>query len=156
MMTSTEMMMNNNLINGSDALALHRQAAALFNREQRSGQLRRLLAWLTGHSNRLHPLCHRKANGHYLGTRTVAINQIHGSESRSEDFDFFFHPLQGRSMSRWVSVALARQNGVALPPVELIKVGDEYFVRDGHHRVSVARALGWAFIDARVTKLELK
>ena len=82
----------------------------------------------------------------------MAIDQIHGSENRSEDFDFSFHPLQGRSMQRWVSVALARQNGKVLPPVELIKVGEEYYVRDGHHRVSVAHAFGESFIEAEVTE----
>ncbi len=152
MMSSVEMMMNDNMINASGPLAQHRQVAALFSREQRSARLRRFFAWLTGHSTRLHQLCQRTVNGHYLGARTVAIDQIHGSESRSEDFDFFFHPLNGRSMNRWVSVALARQNGVALPPVELIKVGEEYYVRDGHHRVSVAHAFGEAFIEAEVTE----
>ena len=91
-----------------------------------------------------------RLNGHYLGTRTVAIDEIKGSESRAEDFDTSFHPLNGRSMYRWVNVAVARKSGVAMPPVELIKVGDEYFVRDGHHRISVARAFGQLFIEAQV------
>ena len=49
-----------------------------------------------------------------------------------------------------VNVAVARKTGVALPPVELIKVGEEYYVRDGHHRVSVAHAFGECYIDAVV------
>ncbi len=126
----------------------------LFNNQQRQGRARRLLAWITHRSSKLKTLCKCAVqlglNGHYLGTRTVAIDAIKGSESRVEDFDTSFHPLNGRSMHRWVNVAVARKSGVALPPVELIKVGEEYYVRDGHHRVSVAQAFGENFIDAIV------
>ena len=66
------------------------------------------------------------------------------------DFDAQFRPTQTHSQGRWLSVATARLQGVPLPPVELIQVGDTYFVRDGHHRVSVARALGELDIDAEV------
>jgi hypothetical protein len=82
--------------------------------------------------------------------RTVPIEQIRGSESRSGDFDRDFNPLQDHHKRRWLSVAGARERGKALPPVELIQVGDVYFVRDGHHRVSVARALGQRNIEARI------
>jgi ParB-like chromosome segregation protein Spo0J len=44
------------------------------------------------------------------------------------------------------------RRGLTLPPVDLIRVGESYFVRDGHHRVSAARALGQAFIEATVTE----
>src|SRR5512140_3358092 len=105
----------------------------LFNYQQRQGRFQRLLAWITRRSNNLKTLCkcamEFRLNGHYLGTRTVAIDKIKGSESRAEDFDTSFHPLNGRSMHRWVNVAVARKSGVAMPPVELIKVGDEYYVR---------------------------
>ena len=57
--------------------------------------------------------------------------------------------------SRWLSIAAARLNGQAIPAVELIKAGDTYAVRDGHHRISVARALGEDYIDTRVTAWEL-
>jgi hypothetical protein len=56
---------------------------------------------------------------------------------------------------RWLSVARALEKGVALPPVELIQLGDRYFVRDGHHRISVARAMRQDEIEATVTVLEL-
>ncbi len=49
-------------------------------------------------------------------------------------------------------IAIARLTGETLPPVDLVKVGDFYFVRDGHHRISVARALGQQFVDAIVVK----
>jgi hypothetical protein len=54
-------------------------------------------------------------------------------------------------MNRWLSVAAARDQGKGLPPVVLVQVGDVYFVRDGHHRIAVARALGQLDIEAQVT-----
>lgn len=91
---------------------------------------------------------------HYAGIQTVPIRQIHGSEGRNSDFDRNFNPLHKRTMQRWMRVYDAWQDGVALPPVELVQVGDEYYVRDGHHRISVAQALGNQYIDAEVTVLE--
>lgn len=87
----------------------------------------------------------------HAGIHSVPIHQIHGSEGRSRDFSRDFRPLQSHTRQRWINVAAARQRGVALPPVELVQVGDVYFVRDGHHRISVARARGEMFIDAEVS-----
>jgi hypothetical protein len=84
------------------------------------------------------------------GTRTVAIAQICGSEDRAGDFDCDFNPIQDHTHDRWLGIASALQRGRTLPPVALIQVGDRYFVRDGHHRVSVARALGQRAIEATV------
>jgi hypothetical protein len=86
-----------------------------------------------------------------LGTRPVPIDRILGSEGRGKDFDTGFRPLGTHTRGRWVRVAEAMYMSVALPPVELIQVGDIYFVRDGHHRISVARALGQTKIEAHVT-----
>src|SRR6266508_3609036 len=72
-------------------------------------------------------------------------------EGRCDDFDVGFHPLKEHTEERWVSVARAQLRGLGLPPVELIQMGDAYFVRDGHHRISVAAALGQQEIDAVVT-----
>jgi len=55
----------------------------------------------------------------------------------------------------WMGIAMARQQGIAMPAVQLIQVGDLYFVRDGHHRMSVARALGEAYVEAEVTVWEV-
>jgi hypothetical protein len=82
----------------------------------------------------------------------VALEEILGSESRSDDFDRSFHPLSSKTQSRWVSIAVARTTGETLPPVELIKVGEAYYVRDGHHRLSVAHAFGEHYIEAIVTE----
>jgi hypothetical protein len=87
----------------------------------------------------------------YAGIRNVAISQVRGSEGRCNDFDIDFNPIQDHCMSRWLRVAAARDQGKVLPPVVLVQVGDVYFVRDGHHRISVARALGQLDIEAEVT-----
>jgi hypothetical protein len=89
-------------------------------------------------------------NRHYVGVQSVLIELIQGSEGRPDDFDRAFNPLHERSRSRWLSVASIRLTGAPLPPVELIQSGDIYFVRDGHHRISVAKALGEQYIDAEV------
>jgi hypothetical protein len=88
--------------------------------------------------------------------RTVEMARIRGSEGRSEDFDGAFRPLKEHARGKWMSVALARLKGVVLPVVELAQVGDVYFVLDGHHRISVARAFGQESIDAAVTVWEVE
>ena len=96
-------------------------------------------------------------NDHYAGTRTtVPIRQIKGSQGRSHDFDPNFNPIQDHTKLRWLSVARARQAGKSLPPVKLAQVEDIYFVQDGHHRISVARALGQQDIEAEVTVWQLR
>jgi hypothetical protein len=87
----------------------------------------------------------------HAGLHTVPIEQIRGSEGRSNDFDRSFYPLQDHCKGRWLRVAQARNGDKVLPPVELVQVGGVYFVRDGHHRISVARALGQLDIEAEVT-----
>ncbi len=124
------------------------------------GWMGRIWAKVTGRSRRLLDLnavrasC-RVRSSHYAGTRAVSIDQIHGSEGRSDDFDADFRPTSNRTRSRWLSVAAAVQMGKTLPPVDLVLIGDRYFVRDGHHRISVARALGQTAIDAEVTVLDV-
>jgi hypothetical protein len=87
----------------------------------------------------------------YAGGRTVPLDQIRGSEGRAGDFDRDFHPLRTHTRERWVGIAEARRQGKELPPVSLVQVGGVYFVRDGHHRVSVASAFGQRTVEARVS-----
>jgi hypothetical protein len=130
-------------------------ANSLYTRAHKRGQWGQLWASLTGRSRALlalgkvHAACpvQSQSDG---GICTVPINQIRGSENRSTDFDCDFNPLQEHNRDRWLSIAEARERGKALPPVALIQVGDLYFVRDGHHRISVARALGQKAIEAKV------
>jgi hypothetical protein len=90
---------------------------------------------------------------HSAGLQVVPLDQIMGSVGRGRDFDRRFRPTSGRSRGRWEQIAAAARRGEAFPPVDLVKVGEVYFVRDGHHRVSVARALGRPDIDAYVTEV---
>jgi len=136
------------------------KARAFFQQAQRKGMVRRIFAALTGRSNRLMDLSTLESQGHaysqhYAGIRTVSISKIQGSEGRTKDFDRNFNPLSGRSLDRFTSIFVARQQDVPLPPVDLIQVGDVYFVRDGHHRLSVARAVGATEVDAEVTEFRL-
>ncbi len=90
----------------------------------------------------------------YLGLQVVPLANIVGSQGRAREFDRAFSPRQEYSKSRWVSIDTAHYKAVTLPPVNLIKIGEDYFVTDGNHRVSVARARGQEFIDAYVTELD--
>jgi hypothetical protein len=133
-----------------------RAALRLYHRTRRRGWLGRLWSVMTGRDEHLIDLRlvvarHQIGNRCDEGCRMVALRQIHGSEGRCRDFDANFRPLQPHCATRWLGVAMAWKTGTALPPVSLIRVGDVYFVRDGHHRVSVARALGQAEIEAEVT-----
>jgi hypothetical protein len=88
-----------------------------------------------------------------LGLRVVPLHSIVGTIDRARDFDRGFRPTSRRVRSRWEQIAAAMRRGESMPPVDLVKVGELYFVRDGHHRVSVARALGMSDIDAYVTEV---
>ncbi|MCG8350511.1 MAG: hypothetical protein MI924_22315 [Chloroflexales bacterium] len=90
-------------------------------------------------------------NQRFSGCQAVLVSQICGSEGRSREFDTAFRPLMRANGARWRRIAHAALSGIELPPVELIRIGTHYFVRDGHHRISVARALGQIEIDATVT-----
>jgi len=89
------------------------------------------------------------------GVRLVSLNQIVGSTGRSSDFDLAFYPRQNLGEDRWVNVAKAQNQGRKLPPVLLYKVGEAYFVEDGNHRVSVARANGVTTIQANVIEFDV-
>ncbi len=88
-----------------------------------------------------------------LGLQVVALDTILGTVDRGRDFDRRFRPTSRRVRSRWERIAAAMRRGEAMPPIDLMRIGEIHFVRDGHHRVSVARALGRADIDAYVTEV---
>jgi hypothetical protein len=85
------------------------------------------------------------------GAAVVPLDAIVGTVDRQREFDRRFRPTSGRVRSRWEHIAAAMRRGDSLPPVDLLRIGEIYFVRDGHHRVSVARALKLTDIDAYVT-----
>lgn len=86
----------------------------------------------------------------YRGVKTIRVDQIAGSLNRYHEFDSVFLPASDTLSERWQSVNRAFYQEISLPPVVLYKVGDVYFVVDGHHRVSVARRQGQLFIEAEV------
>lgn len=86
----------------------------------------------------------------YAGIKVVQISSIIGSEGRISDFDSGFHPMREVARERWINIAMAHIARLPLPPIHLIQIGDSYFLRDGHHRVSVARTFGQTAMDAEV------
>jgi hypothetical protein len=90
----------------------------------------------------------------HAGVRPVEVIKIVGSANRHQDFDRSFLPRHAHSAERWKRVDRAHHEGVKLPPPLLLKVGDFYFVYDGHHRTSVARAHGVATIEADVIEYD--
>lgn len=136
-----------------------KQALKCFEHARFSARFYRLMNALRRRAGRLMDLnllpVSRISNRHYGGVRAVLINQIYGTLGRGEDFDDQFHPLDERSRDRWVTIAILRLQGQPVDAVRLIQVGDHYFVEDGHHRISVARTLGQAVVDAEVTVWEV-
>jgi hypothetical protein len=122
---------------------------------------RQLLAFLTGRRNDLLSFEQvreklRIGGPIYRGVQTVRVDHIVGSVNRYKDFDRAFLPKQDFTADRWQRVNRAWYEDVSLPPVLLYKVGEVYFVVDGHHRVSVAREQGQEFTDAEVRECQVK
>lgn len=92
----------------------------------------------------------------YKGIQTIPVKNIIGSESRYQDFSSAFYPKSHLLQRRWESIDAAQMDDVILPPISVYKLGDWYFVRDGNHRVSVARSTGQVYIDAEVVELSTK
>lgn len=131
-------------------------AAALFDRARRTAIAKRFLNALRPKVRQIRHLCGCAAADHYEGVRVVRVADIRGSESRADEFDIDFNPLAEHLEDRWVRVAVAMQEGIPLPLIELIELDGEYYVRDGHHRVSVARALGIDQLEAVVIRYGLR
>jgi hypothetical protein len=89
-----------------------------------------------------------------LGVQTIPIGSVVGTVDRRPDsFDRSFRPRSPELRARWERIAAARRRGIAMPPIDVYRVGQIHFVKDGHHRVSVARALGETTIEARVREV---
>jgi hypothetical protein len=88
-----------------------------------------------------------------LGEQTIPLDSIVGTVDRSREFDRAFRPTSQRVRERWERINLAQRTGTAMPPIDVYRIGDMHFVKDGHHRVSVARALGHTDINAYVTEV---
>jgi hypothetical protein len=91
-----------------------------------------------------------------VGLETIPLDSIVGTVGRTREFDRSFRPTSNRTRPRWERIANAQRRGEDMPPISVYRIGDMHFVRDGHHRVSVARAQGRDAIDAYVTEVETR
>jgi uncharacterized ParB-like nuclease family protein len=137
------------------------RARQLFNDMMFNGIKHRLVNRITG--KRLSLLAFEEvrdsmqlAGQHDAGLQTLEICQIIGSVGRSNDFDAGFHLVAGELTMRWMDIARAIFNGREMPPIEVYKVDNNYFVIDGNHRVSVMKTLGQDFIEAHVIEMHLE
>jgi len=96
----------------------------------------------------------RPNNEVYMGMQTIPVNLIIGSEGRYQDFDNRFFPKSMHLKNRWEHIDMAHIQEISLPSISLYELGGVYFVRDGNHRVSVAKSKGIEFIDAEVVSLQ--
>ena len=131
------------------------QARADFQRARFKAFMNRVWASLSGKPSTLLSYDEIKEKLHiggpiYRGVQTVRVDQITGSLNRYHEFDRVFLPASDTLAARWQRVNRAFYEEVSLPPVVLYKVGQVYFVVDGHHRVSVAREQGQIYIEAEV------
>lgn len=131
------------------------RADSLYRAARFAGQVSKFLSWIARRRDTLVDAAVIKPGqiiqSSYSGLKPVRIGNIIGSVSRPADFDQAFHPLKEYDHGRWIRIAVLKLLGVDLLPVELIRVRGFYFISDGHHRISVASALGQESIDARVT-----
>jgi Domain of unknown function (DUF4032) len=136
------------------------QAMEDFERAFQKGFWRQILRRLQGKSNELIaydavreriPIIGQR----YLGLQEVELDKIIGSLGRYRDFDRAFLPKGKWIKDRWVNVDMAHYQEITLPPVDLYKMGDIYFVKDGNHRISVALQKGQSYIDAFVTEINV-
>jgi hypothetical protein len=131
------------------------QARTDFQRARFKAFMNRLWATLSGKPTTLLSYDEIKEKLHiggpiYRGVKTVQVEQIAGSLNRYHEFDRVFLPASDKLADRWQSINRAFYQEISLPPVVLYKVGEVYFVVDGHHRVSVAREQGQIYIEAEV------
>lgn len=131
------------------------QARADFQRARFKAFVNRVWGTLSGRPSTLLSYDEIKEKLHiggpiYRGVQTVLVEQIVGSLNRYHEFDRVFQPASDKLAARWQSVNRAFYQEISLPPVVLYKVGQVYFVVDGHHRVSVAREQGQIYIEAEV------
>lgn len=132
-----------------------------WNQARRAAFAQDILAALTHRSADLLPFdeVRRKLqlrDVYYAGLQDVPLDQIVGSIGRYNDFSRAFFPRQDKLQDRWQRIERLALSGGGFPPVELYKVGQAYFVRDGNHRVSVARQLGAPTIQAYVWEYETR
>jgi hypothetical protein len=129
-------------------------AQSAFSREQRRRRRQRAIHWVLRR-----PRPELRSLGDVRVRRperlqTIALASIVGTAEASKalTFDGCFRPMSA-SRRRWEGLWMAGRRGAALPPISVYRLDGRHFVRDGHHRVSVAHSLGMASIEAEVTEI---
>lgn len=137
--------------------SVYRTAEEMFERAYFRAQVRHIWGLLVRNPCELKFLdVTMEIEGFSTEEKTVPLDRIRGSTGRPDRFDCQFRPRQRRDKGRWTGIAVAMmREPLALGRVKLIQVGEEYYVTDGHHRISVARALDKFGIDATVTVWDL-
>ncbi|MFP4644304.1 MAG: transcriptional regulator [Spirochaetales bacterium] len=135
------------------------QASDDFNKARTQAIVYRILNLLTPRNEEMLSLQEvkevlRPRTESYRGLQTVPVSRIVGSEGRYRDFNRHFLPKREELRKRWMNVDKAHLQDVNLPAIQLYEIGGLYFVRDGNHRVSVARSQGVQDIDAEVISLK--
>ena len=124
-----------------------------FSRLRMQGLYASFLAKLSGRNSSLkifsHQVRRENPNRKYLGVKSIRVTEVVGTLNRDADFDNKFRPCGKHLLERWARAFLSL-NTDGWSPIVAHKVGDEYYVEDGHHRVSVARSVGMMFIEAIV------
>lgn len=137
---------------------INNQASEHFNKARTKAVFSRMLNILNPHNEEMLSLQDvkdvvRPKGETYRGLQVVDVDHIVGSEGRYRDFNRGFLPKREELRNRWTRVDKAHLQDIILPPVHLYEIGGVYFVRDGNHRVSVARSQGMQAIDAEVISL---
>ncbi|MFW6234324.1 MAG: transcriptional regulator [Spirochaetota bacterium] len=137
---------------------INHQASDNFNKARTQAMISRILNVLNPHNAEMLSLqdvkdAVRPRGETYRGLQVVDVDRIVGSEGRYHDFNRGFLPKREELRNRWTRVDKAHLQDIVLPPVHLYEIGGVYFVRDGNHRVSVARTQGMRAIDAEVISL---
>jgi hypothetical protein len=131
-----------------------------FSQAYRKGFFRALVSWIQNVNNDLVPYDEVRKRIPMRGQRNLGLQQIEtdkviGSVSRFNDFDRAFLPRQTHTRARWENIDRTYFQDVILPPIDVYKVGEVYFVKDGNHRMSVARERGQVYMDAYVIEIEI-
>jgi hypothetical protein len=131
-----------------------------FEHALRKSYWRSVISWFTHSQNDLLPFDVIRRNipvggQHHKGMQQILLDKIVGSIGRYQDFDRAFLPRRVNTRGRWESIDKAHLQDITLPPIEVYQLGAVYFVKDGNHRVSVARERGQAYIDASVIEIDV-
>ena len=144
----------------ADTGILRLDAEGDFARARRRYELRRLVRWLRREPDDTSLLRFGDVvsvlgfrGEYYVGLRTIRLDTVVGTVEETREFDRRFRPTSDRDRERWELLDVAERRGAVVPPIEVYRLGGLHFVKDGHHRVSVALATGQEMIDADVTEV---